>query len=500
MTPIKGKILAYAVFFSYGLFAVRTSAAHGFGQRYDLPLPLDLYLWGAAATVALSFVLAGLFLRVSGERTLRVDLLQFRLGRLIAHPLLVESLRVVSVSLFVLIIVAGLIGVQNPFKNIAPTLVWILWWVGMAYVSALFGDLWALINPWAALFRWAEIAWKHSCGSDLSRHRPWPAAWGVWPAVSLFFTFAWLELVWPYSDHPSSLAYMILLYSLLTWMGMLLYGRETWLCHGEVFSLVFALFARFAPLAGDHTGEKWVLRPYAVGLLITRPVSVSLTALVVLLLATVTFDGFSETPGWVAVMEWTVALPGVGDALFKLGDAGVPADMVLTTAALLIFPCLFFLVFLLFSGMIGVAVRTLIPIEKRPAAVPSLLHLAGWFVLTLVPISIAYHLAHYLSYLAIAGQYVIPIASDPFGFGWDLFGTKLYLINIGIVTARFVWYTSLIAIIVGHVIAIYLAHRTALRIFPNTRVAVISQLPMLVLMIGYTMISLWIIAQPIIQS
>jgi len=137
------------------------------------------------------------------------------------------------------------------------------------------------------------------------------------------------------------------------------------------------------------------------------------------------------------------------------------------------------------------------PRDGIPASV---VHLAGWFVLTLVPISIAYHLAHYLSYLAIAGQYVIPIASDPFGFGWDLFGTKLYLINIGIVTARFVWYTSLIAIIAGHVIAVYLAHRTALRIFPNTQVAVISQLPMLVLMIGYTMISLWVIAQPIIQA
>ena len=497
---LQGRVLASIGLLGYGLLLMRTGEAHGFGQRYDLPLPLDLYIWGAAATVALSFVLAGLFLRVSGERdsVLQLDLLHFRVGRMLAHPLLVESLRVVSVGIFLLIVLAGLIGVQNPFKNIAPTLIWVIWWVGMAYVSALLGNLWALINPWTTLFRWSEMAWKRYCGCNLSRHRLWPESWGVWPAVGLFFIFAWLELVWPYADDPSSLAYVILLYSLLTWTGMFFYGRETWLRHAEVFSLVFGLFARFAPLSGSDAG--WILRPYAVGLLVRRPVSLSLTALAVLLLATVTFDGFSETPGWLAVMEWVVALPGMGDALFKLSKAGIPADLVLTTAALLIFPSLFFLVFLLFSAMTGAAVRILIPMEKRTAAIPSVRHLAGWFVLTLVPISIAYHLSHYLSYLAIAGQYAIPIASDPFGFGWDLFGTKLYLIDIGIVTARFVWYTSLIAIVVGHVVAVYLAHRIALRIFRNTQAAIISQLPMVVLMIVYTMLSLWIIAQPIVEA
>ena len=122
------------------------------------------------------------------------------------------------------------------------------------------------------------------------------------------------------------------------------------------------------------------------------------------------------------------------------------------------------------------------------------------FVLTLVPIAIAYHLAHYLSFLLMACQYLIPLASDPFGFGWDLFGTTLYVVRISVVDAQFIWYASVAAIVAGHVAAVYLAHVMAMRVYTDKRAALRSQYPMLLLMIGYTMVSLWIIAQPIVTS
>jgi hypothetical protein len=116
-----------------------------------------------------------------------------------------------------------------------------------------------------------------------------------------------------------------------------------------------------------------------------------------------------------------------------------------------------------------------------------------------VPIAIAYHLSHYLSYLLIAGQNIIPLASDPFGVGSDLFGTRTYRIDIAIVNAKMVWYVAVTAIVVGHVIAVYLAHIMALRVFTTPRQAVLSQIPMLGLMVAYTMISLWILSQPIVS-
>jgi hypothetical protein len=121
-------------------------------------------------------------------------------------------------------------------------------------------------------------------------------------------------------------------------------------------------------------------------------------------------------------------------------------------------------------------------------------------VLSLVPIALAYHLAHYLSFLLIVGQYMIPLASDPFGFDWDLFGTSRYFVNIGIVNARFVWITSVIAIVTGHIVAVWLAHVVALRRFRESHAALRSQIPMLFLMVAYTMLSLWILAQPVVET
>jgi hypothetical protein len=126
--------------------------------------------------------------------------------------------------------------------------------------------------------------------------------------------------------------------------------------------------------------------------------------------------------------------------------------------------------------------------------------IARLFVFTLVPIAIGYHLAHYLSFVVSAFQYLIPLISDPLGLGWDLFGTALHIVRIGIVDARAIWYASVVAIVLGHVAAVYLAHVMAVRVFGDRRAALRSQYPMLALMLGYTMVSLWIIAQPIVSS
>ena len=126
--------------------------------------------------------------------------------------------------------------------------------------------------------------------------------------------------------------------------------------------------------------------------------------------------------------------------------------------------------------------------------------LARLFVPTLLPIAFAYHVAHYLSYLLVAGQVVIPLASDPFGHGWDLFGTAHYKIAVDIVGARFAWYTAVVVIVLGHVLAMYVAHRLALVRFSGTRTARLSQYPLAALMVAYTMVSLWILAQPIVET
>lgn len=201
---------------------------HAFGERYDLPLPFELYLVGAAAAVAVTFLIIGTFVRNgSWARSYpRLNLLDYRLGRLVAHPAVVCGVQLVSVLLFLLIVAAGMLGNQDPVRNIAPVLVWIVWWVGMALVSAFVGDLWAVISPWRTLFGFAEAAWRRlKPGGKLSLDLPLPSAVGLWPAVVLLLAFTWSELVSPRPAVPAYVASMAIMYSLLTWTGMLLFGR-----------------------------------------------------------------------------------------------------------------------------------------------------------------------------------------------------------------------------------------------------------------------------------
>jgi hypothetical protein len=492
---------ALALFVAPFLTILRTAPAqaHAFGARYDLPLPLELYLAGAGAAVALSFVIMALVFRARLEHTdpLRFDLLCFAPIRALLHPAVSGALQVISVGLFLLVLGTGFFGVQETLENIGPTLIWIIWWVGLAYVVALAGNIWPAINPWSIVFAWLERMVRcFGARTRLDLGYSYPAWLGVWPAVVLFGLFAWFELIFEGAGVPYTLAISILVYSGITWCGMAAFGRNVWLAHGEAFALAFGVLGRFAPIARperdapDGRPSHWYLRPYAGDLVVERPCSLSMTVFVLLMLSTVTFDGFKETPLWSALLGWIASEPLLHPLLFMLHKLDLELLAVLETVMLALFPLLFLLVYLgasWFTKEVSDSERTVTEI-------------AGLFVLSLVPIAIAYHLAHYFSYLLIAGQGIIPLASDPFGFGWNLLGTTGYRKDISIVGAKFVWYTAVVAIVVGHIFAVGVAHFVALRTFETAGAALKSQFPFLVLMVAYTMVSLWILSQPLVES
>jgi len=463
------------------LAGTRHARAHGFGQRYELPLPLELYLFGAAAAVALSFVVFGLFVRRGVTRASpEFDVLSHPIGRTAVHRVVVRALKLAVLALFIVTILAGLFGDQNPYRNIAPTLVWIVWWVGLAYVAAFAGDLWALVNPWRTVFDIADGIYRRLGGrSELSLCRPYPQALGVWPACILLLGFCWIELVYPNAAVPAHIAWLAIAYSALTWTGMLLFGRDAWAQHGEVFSLVFGTFARFAPT--QTSNGRLVLRPPGAALLADRPVSTSMMAFVLLLLATVLYDGLIGTGEW-AELE--------GALRSRLPGSGETSGMAIRSAGLVAFWLLFLGAYL---GICGVMSRVA---STRPAPT----ELARRFALTLVPIAIGYHVAHYLVFLLVQGQYIVPLLSDPFGYGWNLFGTAGYRVDIAVAGARFAWYAAVAAIVTGHVVAVYLAHARALDVFEPRRVALATQVPLTALMVLYTFIGLSITAEPIVEG
>jgi hypothetical protein len=383
--------------------------------------------------------------------------------------------------------------------------------VGLAYVSAFIGNLWALINPWRTAFVWVEALCRWTGNRrELSLQLNYPEAFGVWPAFVLLLAFSWVELVYPSPAVPAHIAWLAVSYSILTWTGMAVYGCETWLRHGEVFAVVFGIFARFAPTEvrvrdpaicercpihcrnangecidcyecfqrDDPRQRELALRPFTAGLLDNRPVSSSMTALVLLILSTVLFDGVLGTPEWSGLETAFAALaPGFGDAV----------TIAIRTVGLVAF------------GLFSAPCRG--ARHPRDACRPPdrVRGIAQNFSLTLVPIAIAYHLAHYLTYLLVQGQYIVPLLSDPFGVGWNLFGTAGYRVHITIVGARFAWYTAVTAIVLGHIVAVYLAHVRAMQVFETRNAALRSQVPLTALMVAYTFVSLSILAEPITE-
>ena len=493
LAPIAARRLAQLV--SIGcVFAAASAQAHGFGQRYDLPIPLSFYLFGAGATVALSFVMAAIFLRtpdVPGADR-RLPLLRCGAARRCAHGLTLV-MRTAGAAYFVLMVVAGEFGAVSLLRIILVVSVWIVGWVAISLCSALVGDVWRLVNPWDTFFRTAErIHAQLRRGRSLSLRWPYPAVLDRWPAVLLFIAFAWMELVWAGRDVPARLAGAILLYSALTWLGMLAFGREAWLERAEVFTIVFGIFAKFAPLASSQNpGSEPVLRLPGSGLLDVRDTSRATMLLVVTLLATVTFDGILDTPLWTRV---DIAIIDAPDdswqwTIFNLSEAG--ALRLGRTIGLVLFVILFSATYLAICHAMATAAG-----GKHGA----MIELGRHFVFTLLPISIAYHIAHYFSYLFNGGQLIIPLLSDPFGFGWNLLGTASYQPDIGLVGPLLQWSVAVGAIVVGHVIAVYLAHATALSTFRERRRALLSQIPIVVLMVCYTMLSLWILSQPIVET
>lgn len=449
--------------------------AHGFGQRFDLPLPLYLWVWGAGLTIVLSFAVMAAFVR---DHATHGATPRLPLGRL--HPAAAAALRVAVAAVFLITAAAGWFGRQESFSNLIVPMIWVVWWVGFAFVCAIVGNLWTIVNPLRSLY--AVALGTRSLGL------PYPRALGSWPAVLFFLAFAWSELVWPENDVPRLLARAMVTYCALTWAAMLLFGRDAWLQRGEAFTVAFGVLGRFAPVAVRDDLDL-ALRPPGAGLLDDERVSLSMTVFVLTMLSTVTFDGFLETPLFQDIMNVVYTNPAIGHAVYDISEWGISDTVLVKTTALIAFPLLFLVAFFITSRLMDLAAGGA---RRGTVAV------AGAFVLTLVPIAVAYHLAHYFSLLLTSGQFVIPLASDPFGFGWNLFGTAGYQVDIGIVSPKFFWYAATAAIVIGHVIAVYLAHVVALRCFGSRRAALMSQIPMVALMVGYTMVSLWILAQPIV--
>ncbi|HUP26399.1 MAG TPA: hypothetical protein VM124_01990 [Candidatus Limnocylindrales bacterium] len=430
--------------------------AHAFGQTYNLPLPLWLFIYGGAAAVILSFVVVAFFV---GSQHANDDYLQRLVG--ILPRIFVRIVAGLSVLFYAFVVLAGIAGAQSFHDNIIPTLFWVYFLIAFAYIVFLIGNIWQFINPLKILFEFIE---PH-LGKQFKPRFHYPQHLGYFPALGFYFAVIWLELLSKgWGIMPFNLSVVIIGYSLLTIIGAIMYGKDIWFRYGDFFSVFFGFFGHISPVKYD--GYKVYVRPPFVGLLDETTPAVSWLLFILFILSTTSFDGLRET------------------AAYRIVFNVIGNETVMLAAS----PLLFLAIYWLFMYIVKRIIKT----ER------SITELAVRFGLTLVPIAIAYHIAHYFTVLLIQGQAIIRLASDPLGLGWNLFNTGAYVVKPGIIGAAAVWYIEIALIIIGHIAAVYLAHIVALKLFPSAKKALLSQYPILALMVIYTMASLWIIAQPIV--
>jgi len=457
------------------LAAPLPAQAHAFAQRYDLPLPLGFYLAGAGLAVALSFLGSFLLMRPGWRPALGVEIpVSPSLACLTRY--LVRSMALV---LLATVMVVGTFGPESPLQNFATVFVWVIWWVGFALFTALVVDIWGIGNPFSTVIG----AIVRLTGAKQG-NRPLPEATG-WLAVAGLLSIAWLELVSDWAEEPRALVIIIAIYTAGLLAGALLTGSRSWFEAADPLTHLFGLLGHVAPVAASSGGVR--LRLPASGLVNMR-VTTAGAVFIICLIAIVLFDGLSETPFWAAILDWITRSRTLRPWLLDLQGSGVDILKLIRTVGLLAMVLVSVLLYLALSLTMWRAVGGTQP----PGRV-----FTG-FATSLLPIAVAYHLAHYVSYLALAGQLMMPIASDPLGLGWDLFGTANHRIDLGVINAEKVWWIAACALVTGHALSVFVAHAEAMRLFPDRQQAIRSQLPMMVFMVGLTSLSLWILAQPIV--
>jgi polyferredoxin len=494
-------------------------------------VPLPLVYLGAAIVMLVSF--AGLAL--AGPR-LESDPGSYRTLDVLRDPLVRVALRwpatrslaqAVTIALFLFIIVAGLFGAQQGGSNIATLLTWTYWWVLLVVFVIFFGKAWCYICPWDAIAMWIE---RHPIvsvpGGRLSLGLKWPKALrNLYPAAALFLGLTWLELGYGVTMRPELTAYVGLLMFFLSLAAILIFERRAFCRYGCLVGRIAGLYSLFAATEvrardanfcrttcrtydcyrGNSDGEACPtfqflggmnkntyciycmeclracphdnvavnLRGFGRDLVKPSPVRIDEAAMVIVMLAMSTFHGITMTPVWVRIIVGLQRTLHVGYlTAFSLGMAG--------------FLTALFMLYVVFVAFSYGAVR-----------LPSMgmKQLAIRYSYSFLPIALFYHLAHNVLHFSIEGGALVPLLSDPLGWGWNLFGTAS-ITPTPLLPIWTVWITTVGFILAGHIWSLVAGHRIALQIHQSRRMAIRSQLPMVAGMIAYSILSLWIVSQP----
>jgi len=511
-----------------GMKLVRMDAPAPPAAQQERPVMPGLPPWLVLAVAGTILVVSFVTLELRGAPATtrrpgrRIDVLRIPgLRRVLAHRAFPLVVQLPVVALFVLVLAAGFFGNPEPARNIAPVLTWTVWWALLILVVLFLGKVWCTVCPWMALSDWI--------GRLLPRlERPWPRALRtIWPATVLFVGLTWLELGYGVTEKPWLTAGLGLLMVALALATLVVFERKAFCRYACLVGRVSGLYATFASSElrpadagacrrcatkdcyhGNARGAPcptheflggmrentycilcmecvkscpednvaWNVRPFAADLLESLRPRSDEAWLAVVMLSMSAFHGLTMTLWWDRLVQGIDAATGIGWlAAFSLGMAGM-----------LVLPV---------TVYAGICALMRWCARDRRHGVRTLF---VRFAYSLLPIALFYHLAHNAQHVVFEGKKLLRAASDPFGWGWNLFGTAQMPVD-AMLPVQVGWTIQVALVLTGHVYAIVIAHRTARELYPDPRAAVASQLPMLAAMMLFSFQSLWLLSQPMLM-
>ncbi len=472
------------------------AAAHAISSSFQLPVPRWLYLGGAAIAVAASFVVSIVLVRPA---TANPQYRRWAVPQLASRTLSGFLAVLGLVWWFGAIWVAYTVG---DITQLPAVLLWIGIWVGLPVAAVLIGNPWPSLSPFRTVHGIAEWVAQRLGMERLDLGLPYPAAAGRWPAVFLLAAGIWCELVLPAAQSADRVGPILLGYTIIALLGMIAFGRVAWLRNGELFEILLGWFGRIGPIgrrvvaptacagcelrcdpgrcvdcpecaaAADAAERQPELRPWFVGLTEVRRATWSDAGFIVLALAGVTYDGMRDTSLFVSSVNAT--LQGVSGVI-----GPYYAFIVIGTVGLIGLWLAFFAAFTIACFLTRL-------LNARDVGHLPLGTVVGEYAATLLPIAGGYLIAHYATLIIQGVLYLSGLLRNPL---------MSVAPTIDFIPVALIWYGSVVAIVLGHVTAVVLAHRIALRDAP--RHPILAGLPLVLLMVGYTVLSLWIIAEPI---
>lgn len=443
---------------SAALAAGPTVLAHGVAGRQDLPIPFGYAVTGAAVAVVASFLaLAFLWREARLDGAHAGVALPRGLQRVLDAPAIRLALRLLGLLVLAYVLLGAVFGKDDELNPTAGV-VYVLFWVGLVVLGVVAGPAgWRMLNP----IRTLHLAMSKAAGTAPERGlRPLPARLGWWPAAISLLAFVWLELAAPHRDELPILRTWFAVYIAVHLLCATVFGSR-WLDRGDGFEAYVAMFGHLSPLGRRPADGRLVLRNPLQGLDTIRP-EPGLAALVCVMLGSTAFDGLSRTTHW---LSFTAEAP-VG--LLVTGTLGLSVVIGVVFCAYLLATRL--------AGRLG-------------GSSPELPRL---FAHSIVPIALGYVVAHYWTFFIVNGQLTLIQLSDPLGRGDDWLGTAGRGVDMSLAQVRFVAVLQVVAVVTGHVVGVFAAHDRAVRLFPR-RSAAAGQLPLLALMVGYTVFGLFVL-------